>query len=738
MPLGNRIIPSGQNRVMPAVMLPPEAGGDMTALRASEERLRLAIDATGLGIWDVDARTGRRTWSDEMRAILGIGANTPADPALFAGLIHPDDQAWVNEAYARAYDPSGGGQYRAEFRINRADDGAERWVLTTGRITFDPATREPVRAIGTLLDITDRKAAEAALRESGERLSLALQAGGLGSWELDLRTSRRTFSARSAAIFGIDPADIAERSAWRRIVHPDDMERVGAALKDAIEHGRDYRVEFRVRLPSGGDRWVASQALVRRDRHGQPTSIIGIHADITEQKRNEEAMRASEGRFRGIFNSHIAGLTLFDTRTGETLIVNDRFLEIVGRSRESWERGEWDWRMVTPERHLHLDERAVAQARERGWWDAFEKEYLRPDGTLVPVRVSSAPLPGEPGRVVVAVDDITEDRRTQAALRESEARFRATQEHADVGIAEVDAQSRYMRVNEAFCTTTGYSREELQHLTLWDITHPDHIAEDRANLERQISTKAAPAYAVEKRFIRKDRSVGWALISASAVHDEKGEFLYGVRVVQDISERKRAEEHQRLLINELNHRVKNTLATVQSITSQTLRSARSPEEAQAAVEARLLALSRAHDVLSRENWEGAGLREIVDEATAPFRRPESERIVAAGPDVRLSTRVALALAMALHELATNAVKYGALSNATGTVGLRWTVDARGHLTMTWREAGGPPVVAPTRRGFGTRLIERSLAQDLQGRAEVAFEPGGVVCRFSTVLSDGPA
>jgi two-component sensor histidine kinase len=176
--------------------------------------------------------------------------------------------------------------------------------------------------------------------------------------------------------------------------------------------------------------------------------------------------------------------------------------------------------------------------------------------------------------------------------------------------------------------------------------------------------------------------------------------------------------------------VKNTLATVQSVASQTLRNARTKEEAQRGVEERLIALSRAHNVLTEENWQGASLKDIVMQAVAPYRHEVESRVQVSGKDVRLSPQTALALAMALHELATNAVKYGALSNDTGEVRITWAVNpgADGpHLHLAWAESGGPPVSIPTHRGFGTRLIERSLAQELQGKVRLTFEPTGLVC-----------
>ena len=182
-----------------------------------------------------------------------------------------------------------------------------------------------------------------------------------------------------------------------------------------------------------------------------------------------------------------------------------------------------------------------------------------------------------------------------------------------------------------------------------------------------------------------------------------------------------------LLINELNHRVKNTLATVQSIASQTLRHSDNPAEAIDKFSARLVSLGRTHNVLSDEKWESAQVRELVDGALAPYAGRDDTRIRAAGPDLRLAPRSALTVAMALHELATNAAKYGALSSGRGQVYVDWAaIDATGQFRLTWREVGGPRVTAPARSGFGSKLIESGTDQ-IGGSAKLEFPPSGVVC-----------
>jgi two-component sensor histidine kinase len=219
----------------------------------------------------------------------------------------------------------------------------------------------------------------------------------------------------------------------------------------------------------------------------------------------------------------------------------------------------------------------------------------------------------------------------------------------------------------------------------------------------------------------------WMRTASSVRLDEAGDFVGHVGMGMDVTETRRAEDHQRLLINELNHRVKNTLATIQSLARQTLRDGVSARDARERLTERLLALSAAHNVLTRENWEGADLAEIAREAVRPYD-DAGGRIAACGPPVRLAPNVALALSMALHELATNALKYGALSAPPGHVALDWRASGDRAIDIVWREIGGPPVVPPTSMGFGSRLLA-SLAGELGAPADVRFEPDGVVCRL---------
>jgi two-component sensor histidine kinase len=220
----------------------------------------------------------------------------------------------------------------------------------------------------------------------------------------------------------------------------------------------------------------------------------------------------------------------------------------------------------------------------------------------------------------------------------------------------------------------------------------------------------------------------------------------GVAVsLRDISERRQAEQRQRLLVNELNHRVKNALATVQAIASQSLRT---PEIPAAAVErfmARLMALASANDILLAKDWSGAELDAIARQVASPYvaradETADGDRFRVNGPPAVLGPRPATAMALALHELATNAAKYGALSTAQGKVSLTWAFDGEGasrRLLMTWRESGGPAVLPPVKMGFGSRLIEKGLKAELRAKVRVDYAPGGLTMSLEAPLPEPP-
>ncbi|MDP3898293.1 MAG: HWE histidine kinase domain-containing protein [Mesorhizobium sp.] len=264
---------------------------------------------------------------------------------------------------------------------------------------------------------------------------------------------------------------------------------------------------------------------------------------------------------------------------------------------------------------------------------------------------------------------------------------------------------------------------------------PRDIKQMHARLNEAL--ESGEDYAGEYR-VKATRPSRWLASRGRVVErdaDGKPVLVFGVNF--DVSEHKHSEERQRNLLRELNHRVKNTLATVQALASQTVRHSSEPTEFLPAFSGRLQALGTAHGLLSDLEWRGITLGELIQKQVMPFIEPDDPRIRLSGADVLLSPDQALALGLILHELGSNATKYGALSVPEGGVELSWAVGESSRLTIVWREHDGPPVAPPTRRGFGTILIQRSLGKILSGTVKHDFRPEGVYAELSLELETDP-
>lgn len=459
--------------------------GTARALRESEQRLRLAVEATGIGIWDVNATSGERRWSTEFLAILGLPPEETPDTKKFSQLVHPDDRAWVDDLYARAYASPEAGGFDAEFRILRANDGVERWVSSHGRITFDEAGRA-LRGIGTLRDITERREAETEVRLSEERNRLAIEANHAGTWDYDIAAQTHVWSDTYKRLWGL-PADApADPTLLEALVGPTDRELISERWKKAQDPAGNGRLEIEHQLhraDDGSGRWCA-----------------------------------------------IIGQIFFD------------------------------------------------------------------DGRRKAVRA------------------------------------------------------------------TG--------------------------------------------------------------------------IMLDITDRKAAETRQRLVLREMNHRVKNSLSVVQAIVSQTVRLTPNPQLAFERIQSRLMALARTHDFLNKEDWRGVSIRTLVRGEVDPFMTTVQSRIALAGDDVVLDSSSTLALGLILHELAVNAATFGALSGDNGQLQVAWRVlpgSPQPTLDLIWTESGGPSVRAPNTAGFGTRVIQANARGTLGGSVDLRYPPTGVECHIAFPL-----
>lgn len=358
----------------------------------------------------------------------------------------------------------------------------------------------------------------------------------------------------------------------------------------------------------------------------------------------------------------------------------------------------------------------------------------RPDGSRIIAMVHIDPVHDETGHLIGAINcfhDITAMKAAERLARESERRLRDLLEALPVAIYTTDIKGYITSYNEAAAA-------------LWQVRPV--IGESQWCGSMRLYTAAGEPLAhsdcpmaltlkghgdfkgKEAVLERKDGTRVPFLAFPSLLRDGNQKVIGAVNMMVDISERRQAEERQKSLIDELNHRVKNTLTTVQSLAANTAREASVPPAMRQAFEGRLIALSRTHDQLTRTGWQTADLSSIIREIFAPYLQGFTDRIIIAGEPVKLAPRQALALAMVFNELAANALRHGSLSVETGELRLNWLVKpgrGRPKLHLEWKETGGPGAMAPEKKGFGTRLIERSIVNELRGAADIKYGRSGL-------------
>jgi PAS domain S-box-containing protein len=470
-----------------------------------------------------------------------------------------------------------------------------------------------------------------------------------------------------------------------------------------------------------------------RDSEGRNTGVSKIITDITERKLTEARLAERETQLALFVENAPAAIAMFD-RNMICLAASRRFITdyrvpenvpVVGVSHyETFPEIPPKWRDV---------HRRALGGEELS---ADEDFFVRPDGrtdwsrwTMKPWRTPD----GQIGGAILFTEVITGQVEARRALAESEARFRATFENAAVGIAHVAPDGRWLRVNAALCRILGYQAEELLARSFQDVTHPDDLAADLAQIEQMHAGKAG-SYGVDKRFMRKDGAAVWCRRTVSCVRRGDGAIDYFVTVVEDITERKAHEEQVHMLMREVTHRSKNMLSLVHAIARQT--AARAPEDFIARFTERIQALAANQDLLVRNEWRGVDVGDLVRAQLAHFADLVGTRIIARGPKLRLNAAAAQAVGLALHELATNAGKYGALSTDSGRVDVRWRVEG-GHLTMCWIERNGPPVTSPQRQGFGSTVMTSLAERSVGGKVHLDYAPAGLrwrlTCRAATVL-----
>jgi PAS domain S-box-containing protein len=535
--------------------------------RRVNERVELAVRGSNVGVWDVDMpdgdfRRGRRHymnvweqfgferppegWQDgstESRpddragsAWTDSGASGP--PWETAAIqLHPEDRGRLEETIRR-YLAGETPEYETEARFC-CRDGSYRTMLARGVAVRD-ARGLVVRFIGILLDITKLKRAEEAQRESEQRWRSLTEALPQLVWSAAPDGACDYFSTQWTEHTGVSESELLGWR-WLQTLHPDDRGPTRDFWLESVAGRRPYDVEYRVRRRDGEYRWFKTRGVPIRDGGGNIVKWFGTCTDITDLRQTEEALRASEGRFR-TFVDHAADAFFLQEDQGRILDANRQACESLGYTREELiGMTPFDFDPDLTPQKIEEDVRKLNE----GETIAFESRHRRKDGTLFPVEIRGKVFREGCRRFFVTLArDITDRKRAEEALRESEERFRGTFENAAVGIAHTDLDGRFLRVNEKLCDILGYSRAELLARRVHDVTYPEDWTADVEQF-RLLLRGRLPSFSRDKRYVRRDGSLVWLAVSVSLQRDAAGRPLNAISVARDIDHRKRLEKELR-------------------------------------------------------------------------------------------------------------------------------------------------------------------------------------------------
>ncbi len=568
----------------------------------------------------------------------------------------------------------------------------------------------------------------------------------------------RVYNAR-AAQYNASISSPAAGSHWVSAIHPDDVAPTLEAWREAAALVKTYQKEHRVLMADGGYRWHLSRGHPQRNDEGVIFKWFGTSTDIDDLKRAEAALRESEERERlrrqelettlavipvAVFIAEDKACTRIAANPAGHELLRVPAGRNVSKSAPADERPAYELYSAAGE-VIAADRLPMQSAAATGKSiDGVEQELRFADGGRRHLLGNALPLFGAAGEVRGAVGaflDITERKRAEQALRESEERFRGIYQDAGTAIAITDFTGRFNSCNPAFAALLGYSEAELLNLHFPDLVHPEDREENIAGGARLLA-REIESLELFNRYIRKDGSAVWVHKRVSLLRDGAGKPTHHIALVTDMTERKRYEEHIGLLLKEVNHRAKNMLALVQAIARQT--AAASPSEFVEQFSERVRALAASQDLLVKTEWKGAALCKLIRAQLAHFSDLIGERIELDGPALFVSASAAQSIGMAVHELATNAGKYGALSNEAGRVEVAWGLERGGdgaeRFVMSWRERGGPPVQKPAHAGFGSTVIDGMARMALDADVDLDFAPDGLIwrleCQGEKVLEGG--
>ncbi|MEE2922915.1 MAG: PAS domain S-box protein [Pseudomonadota bacterium] len=571
-------------------------------------------------------------------------------------------------------------------------------------------------------------AREAMFRNAFEHASVGIaHVGPEGQW---LNVNRRV-----AEIVGYAPDELLKIT-FQDITHPDDLDLDLGLLNEVLAGTRDtYRIEKRYFHKTGRIVWVTLSVSCIRTEAGEVDYFISVIQDITEKKRISRALADSEARFRAVQVTSPDGFMILRTLRSPTGEIEDFVWEFVNPAAEQV-TGRTG-RQLIGKRLL----KEMPQVHARGLFEVFcgvvqsgepwRREMLYPGHlgrrwfNFTVARVGDG--------FAISFQDVTARKEAELKLQASQARLRTILDGvmSMIGLARPDGVM--LEVNKPSLSMTGANPAELVGLPIWDHPAWSHSAELQDRL------RAAFAEAGQGRLVRFDAEIVDHAdklvpvdVQVAPIIEDSGEILEIVMSAIDISERKRAEAHREMLLSELNHRVKNSLATVQAIASHTQREASDLDSFRTSFTGRLRAIAASHDLLVSTRQDSADLSRLVADQLKGYAPAEPDRLTIAGPSTTLGPQGAHAFGLILHELATNASKYGAFSNASGRVRVSWVIAgeaAEPDIVIEWEETDGPPVAPPSRKGFGSLLIEQSLAHSLGGESRLEFDAEGLKARF---------
>ncbi|SMH43243.1 PAS domain S-box protein [Azospirillum agricola] len=700
-------------------------------LQASETKFQAIVDSIDQMIWSTRPDGYHDYFNQRWYEFTGVPPGATEGEA-WSGMFHPDDRERAWGMWRQSLDT--GEPYHIEYRL-RHWSGRYRWVIGRAQPVRDAAGRI-VRWYGTCTDVHDLKTTQEALRASEERFRFALDAaGGVGTWNWDVRADSVTADATFASLFGVEPARTAEGlpiTAYVAAIHPDDRDMVAAQIARALDDGADYLAEYRVTGLDGKTRWVLARGHCAHDDHGIPTSFPGVVIDITDHKATEEALRIAVERIDlALTSGAILGTWVWDIPV-DRFTVDERFARFFALSPQHCQNGlSLDVLMAS----IHPEDwpsvrQAVASAMETGGAYSAEYRVRQFDGTYRWVEANghcSLDTLGKPLRFPGVLIDIHKRKQVEKDLRQKEAEateatrlLRTVIEAVPALIYVKDVDGRIRIANGPVMELIGKPWSEVEGHTDLELLDDKEQGRRIMETDRRIMDGGATEE-LEEIVGQDERGPRIWLSHKSAFRNEAGQVVGLVGTSIDLTSRKRAEEDRQLLVRELNHRVKNLFAVAVGMVAMTARTSAGVRDMADALTGRLLALARAHDLIrpavtgETATTDGTTLLELMQAVITPHLVKGSNSLHLDGPHVHAGAAAATSLALTLHELATNAAKYGALSSVQGTLTVSWLIEG-GALIVLWQESGGPAVQGPpSRRGFGSQLMHMSIASQLGGR-----------------------